>query len=57
MSKKLPLHDIHEAAGARFMDLFGWQIVQKFSIVQTPNTGRSKNPQGWLIFPVPGFSS
>jgi folate-binding protein YgfZ len=31
MSKKLPLHDIHEAAGASFMDLFGWQIVQKFS--------------------------
>jgi folate-binding protein YgfZ len=31
MSKKLPLHDIHEAAGARFMDLFGWHIVEMFS--------------------------
>ena len=31
MSKQLSLHDIHEAAGAKFMDLFGWQIVQEFS--------------------------
>ena len=35
MSKKLPLHDIHQAAGASFMDLFGWQIVQKFSSVDS----------------------
>lgn len=33
MSKKLPLDDIHQAAGASFMDLFGWQVVQKFSTV------------------------
>jgi folate-binding protein YgfZ len=35
MSKKLPLHDIHQAAGASFMDLFGWQVVQKFSTVDS----------------------
>ncbi|HET6962771.1 MAG TPA: aminomethyltransferase family protein [Terriglobia bacterium] len=31
MSNKLPLHDTHEAAGASFMDLFGWQVVRTFS--------------------------
>ncbi|HEU0007856.1 MAG TPA: aminomethyltransferase family protein [Terriglobia bacterium] len=35
MSKKLPLHDIHQAAGASFVDLFGWRIVQKFSSVDS----------------------
>jgi folate-binding protein YgfZ len=35
MSKKLPLDDIHQAAGARFMDLFGWRVVQKFSTVDS----------------------
>ena len=41
MSTQLPLHDIHEAAGARFMDLFGWQIVRTSFHRQTPNTGPS----------------
>ena len=35
MSKKLPLHDTHEAAGASFMDLFGWQVVRTFSSVHS----------------------
>ena len=35
MSKKLPLHDLHQAAEASFIDLFGWQIVQKFSSVDS----------------------
>ena len=32
---KLPLHDIHKAAGASFMDFMGWQIVQRFSSVES----------------------
>ena len=32
---KLPLHDIHKAAGASFMDFLGWQIVQRFSSVES----------------------
>ncbi|MSO22786.1 MAG: aminomethyl transferase family protein [Acidobacteria bacterium] len=35
MSKKLSLHDIHKAAGASFIDLCGWQIVKKFSSVDS----------------------
>jgi len=31
MSKKLPLHEIHRAAGASFIDLFDWQMVLKFA--------------------------
>src|SRR5687767_16009307 len=32
---KLPLHDIHKAAGAVFMDFMGWQIVRAFSSVES----------------------
>ena len=32
---KLPLHDIHKAAGASFMDFMGWQIVERFSSVES----------------------
>lgn len=35
MSKKLPLHELHEAVGASFMDLFGWQVVRAFCSVDS----------------------
>lgn len=35
MSTKLTLHDLHEAAGASFIDLFGWNLVQNFLSVDS----------------------
>src|SRR5262245_36204729 len=33
--RNLPLNEIHQAAGASFMHLFGWRIVRSFSSVES----------------------
>src|SRR5262245_27047599 len=35
MMKKLPLHDVHQAAGARFTEFSGWEVPAEFSSIDS----------------------
>src|SRR5262245_10828070 len=35
MMKKLPLHDVHQAAGAKFTQLSGWEVPAEFSSIDS----------------------
>jgi len=54
MSKTLPLHEVHQAASATFTDLFGWQVVQRFSSVEAEYWALHKTA-GWIDLSCSGI--